>query len=282
MEDIELRYSTNPRRPSVQSGATIYGNPKDDYDKEQGITFETKAQLLGFINSVYQPIDESEPKTADYIQKNMSMKNIFGVIIKYSDDFKSVDSFTTWCSKSKSNLLSVEPVRKVVKIEKYSQKVRLPALNVLEDKYHEQIAKKISSTLAEHATYMKKLKNEGFYIVGYCRKSDLKKEGKKPRNFTTTNGGESLQALSRRLCACVPMLQCQCTFFFEKRFEWQNNMIFSALQSIHGDSKDMLSFISDKKKICIVCLDYAGLTTNILDLKQILQNNENIEKKNHS
>lgn len=56
MEDAELCYFTNPRRPTVQSEVTIYGNLEEfhtylteeelkqkhaisDYEKEEGITF---------------------------------------------------------------------------------------------------------------------------------------------------------------------------------------------------------------------------------------------------
>ncbi|KAL0074018.1 hypothetical protein F4703DRAFT_1781198 [Phycomyces blakesleeanus] len=267
MEDIELCYSTNSRRPSVQSEATIYGNLEEyhtystkeelkrknaisDYEKEGGITFETKAQLLEFVNYVYQPNDESDPKKPDYIQKNILIKDIFRVIIRYSEEFKSVDSFTTWCSKSKSNFISVKPFRKVVKIEK------------------DQIAKKISSTLEDHKTYMM-LKNEGFHIIGYCRKSDLKKEEKNLGNLLQ----QMVENLYKRSLVDSVFVSpyCNANVPFSKRDLNGKTMIFSTLQNIHGDPKD-------KKKICIVCLDYAGLTTNILDLKHVLQNNENIKK----
>ncbi|KAI8988020.1 hypothetical protein BDF20DRAFT_853372 [Mycotypha africana] len=44
-----------------------------------------------------------------------------------------------------------------------------------------------------------------------------------------------------------------------------------------GDMQDMLVFIS-KKQVCIVAIDFAGLTTNCEDLKVFLKNNPNVKK----
>ncbi|RCH77967.1 hypothetical protein CU097_001347 [Rhizopus azygosporus] len=40
----------------------------------------------------------------------------------------------------------------------------------------------------------------------------------------------------------------------------------------------MLQYININKKICLVVLDYAGLTTDPNDLKKFLETNKNIEK----
>jgi hypothetical protein len=68
----------------------------------------------------------------------------------------SVDTFTSWCSKSKSNFISVEPVRKVVKMEKDSQKVRFRELNVLDDKYHGKMKSNIGNK-----------RNKGIILINY-------------------------------------------------------------------------------------------------------------------
>ncbi|KAL0135030.1 hypothetical protein V8B55DRAFT_1556653, partial [Mucor lusitanicus] len=58
---------------------------------------------------------------------------------------------------------------------------------------------------------------------------------------------------------------------FAKRDADGDTIVFLELKDIiHGDSRDMLNFILDKPNICVVCLDYAGLTTNILDLQDII------------
>ncbi|KAI8092033.1 hypothetical protein BDF21DRAFT_153717 [Thamnidium elegans] len=52
------------------------------------------------------------------------------------------------------------------------------------------------------------------------------------------------------------------------------------LSQIHadGDMQDMLVYISSMERVCIVTIDFAGLTTNCEDLKVFLKNNPNIKK----
>ncbi|KAI8050749.1 hypothetical protein BDF21DRAFT_180554 [Thamnidium elegans] len=52
------------------------------------------------------------------------------------------------------------------------------------------------------------------------------------------------------------------------------------LPQIHadGDMQDMLMYTSSMEKVCIVAIDFAGLTTNCEDLKVFLKNNPNIKK----
>ncbi|EIE88215.1 hypothetical protein RO3G_12926 [Rhizopus delemar RA 99-880] len=47
---------------------------------------------------------------------------------------------------------------------------------------------------------------------------------------------------------------------------------------VDGNTQEMLQYISTNKKICLVVLDYAGLTTDPNDLKKFLEANKNIEK----
>lgn len=42
--------------------------------------------------------------------------------------------------------------------------------------------------------------------------------------------------------------------------------------------QDLLSYIQTRDKICIVVIDFAGLTTNTEDLEQFLRNNSNSVK----
>ncbi|KAG2233631.1 hypothetical protein INT48_008421 [Thamnidium elegans] len=134
-------------------------------------------------------------------------------------------------------------------MEKDGQKVRFRALNVLDDKYHDQIAKKISSTLEDHKTYMKKLKNEGFHIIGYCRKSDLKKE----RNLQNLLQQMVVNLYKRSLVDSVFASPCcNSNVPFSKRDLNGKTMIFSALQNIHGDSKGKsITAIVKQNKICL-------------------------------
>ncbi|CAO3678643.1 hypothetical protein CU097_011871 [Rhizopus azygosporus] len=55
--------------------------------------------------------------------------------------------------------------------------------------------------------------------------------------------------------------------------------ILSSLDQIHGNTQDFLAYVKEKKtKICVVAIDYAGFTTNISDLKNLLKEHSNIQK----
>ncbi|KAI7902288.1 uncharacterized protein BX663DRAFT_435776 [Cokeromyces recurvatus] len=45
---------------------------------------------------------------------------------------------------------------------------------------------------------------------------------------------------------------------------------------VDGDTNDLISFISTNKKVCLVAIDHAGLTTNCEDLRDFLEKNENL------
>jgi hypothetical protein len=74
------------------------------------------AQRVDFLNYFYRPTDEYYANYL-YSLKRVSMKEIFGVVRKYTNklDEKTLLSFTTWCNKHKLDFLSVEPDRKVLK-----------------------------------------------------------------------------------------------------------------------------------------------------------------------
>ncbi|KAG2226542.1 hypothetical protein INT45_014286 [Circinella minor] len=48
--------------------------------------------------------------------------------------------------------------------------------------------------------------------------------------------------------------------------------------SVNGNTQDMLAYIANTQNICLVSLDYAGLTTNCDDLHGFLKQHPNIQK----
>ncbi|EIE81328.1 hypothetical protein RO3G_06033 [Rhizopus delemar RA 99-880] len=57
----------------------------------------------------------------------------------------------------------------------------------------------------------------------------------------------------------------------EKNDQVRRNEDLLAKINADGDMQDMLRYISAEKKVCIVTLDFAGLTTNHEDLKVFLK-----------
>lgn len=97
---------------------------------------------------------------------------------------------------------------------------------------------------------MKKLKNEGFYIIGYCRKSDLKKEEKNLENLLQ----QMVENLYERSLVDSVFVSpcCNANVPFSKRDLDGKTMIFSALQNIHGDSKGKsITVIVKQNKMCL-------------------------------
>ncbi|KAG2197273.1 hypothetical protein INT47_010979 [Mucor saturninus] len=64
--------------------------------------------------------------------------------------------------------------------------------------------------------------------------------------------------------------------FYKRDFKDQD--ILSELDEVNGNTQDFLTFIQENDKVCVVALDYAGFTTNMTDLKNILRQKAIIEE----
>ncbi|KAG1457092.1 hypothetical protein G6F46_009909 [Rhizopus delemar] len=51
------------------------------------------------------------------------------------------------------------------------------------------------------------------------------------------------------------------------------------IKDVHGDTQRMIDFISlSKQKVCIVIIDYAGLSTDPVNIQQFIRDNDAIEE----
>ncbi|KAI9267285.1 hypothetical protein EDC94DRAFT_633993 [Helicostylum pulchrum] len=306
MEEVDICYTTDPRRPFLQCTNRIYGLPdeyrlyvtnKEEVEASENITF------VDFINSVYRPSDEYYSGSL-YSLKSVSIKEVFGAIWKYINRFdeKSLHYFTI-CAlprsvqykkssrgdtaifiliqyKNKVDLLSVEPKRKVLKGEK--QKLRSYLLSALDTKsmvmmkwYINNVASNIQNILPQHKAQISNLKENGLNIVGYCRKSDLDKQD----NIVNLLQRMVDSHYQRSLVDKVFMSPCSnASSPFSERDLSDQCEVFSQLKSLHGDTQVMLNYIANNDNICIVSFDLAGLPTNISDLKEFVRNHKSIKK----
>ncbi|KAG2211160.1 hypothetical protein INT47_006279 [Mucor saturninus] len=46
----------------------------------------------------------------------------------------------------------------------------------------------------------------------------------------------------------------------------------------NGNTQDMLNFLKNQEKVCLVVIDFAGLSTNSEDLRQFVSDNESLQK----
>lgn len=111
------------------------------------------------------------------------------------------------------------------------------------------------------------MKKDGYQIIGYCRKSIAE----------TKNRASCLQRMidilyKRSLVDKVFVSSRSSTKqpFLKRDFEDEDD-ILSKLNDVHGNTKDFLEFLENNTRICVIAIDYAGLTTNITDLKKLLR-----------
>ncbi|KAG2200804.1 hypothetical protein INT47_001335 [Mucor saturninus] len=101
--------------------------------------------------------------------ENLTSKDIFTSILPYTDIFndKTVLGFTQWCITNKLEFVSSPTARK----RKHGTNTRTRELYVLKKEYFANLAKNIVMSLPNHQNSIKELKEQGYEIVGYARKS---------------------------------------------------------------------------------------------------------------
>ncbi|ORE02475.1 hypothetical protein BCV72DRAFT_215191, partial [Rhizopus microsporus var. microsporus] len=116
-----------------------------------------------------------------------------------------------------------------------------------------EVVDNIVSTTPRHHTYIKQLKDDGYEIIGYCRKS------KKACDNRALLLERMINILYQRSLV-------------QKVFVSPSSSVKQALSKRDLFDQDFLTYVKEKKtKICIVAIDYAGFTTNMSDLKNLLR-----------
>lgn len=107
------------------------------------------------------------------------------------------------------------------------------------------------------------MKKDGYQIIGYCRKSIGE----------TENRVACLQRMVNILYkrSLVDKVFVSTKQEFLKRDFEDEDEILSKLNDVHGNTIDFLEFLENNTKICVIAIDYAGLTTNTTDLKKLLR-----------
>ncbi|KAI9272356.1 hypothetical protein EDC94DRAFT_596178 [Helicostylum pulchrum] len=168
MEDVDLCFTTNALHPCIMSEATIYGDLQQyhlyttakeleesniDDKEDDGITkFETRA--------AFQPVTEIFFNDDRFSKQKLFAESIFTIIHRYTSEFKTENSFNTWCATAGLNFLLVECSRKTLKGGTEGKK-RNRLLNVLKQKHHDKkkkkthLAKIIASTLVINSIKLK-------------------------------------------------------------------------------------------------------------------------------
>ncbi|CAO3640355.1 unnamed protein product [Cunninghamella echinulata] len=232
----------------------------------------SNAQSIDFLNSVFLPCDPFNNEIYD--NKRILTKEILSFVWKYSSihDSKSISTFGKWMKNNKLHLLEC-PIKRVYDNE--NSKIQTRNLYVLKDKFINDNLDNIVNYMPKYKVQLQQFKNDGYTIIGYARKP------KGPEAEETRKKLLQLMCNNLRNRSLTDHIfisyQCQANDLIYERDKIRNQNILEEL-SVDGDTNDMIEFISIKKKVCIVALDYSGLSTNHLDLQEFIRNNASIKK----
>ncbi|CAO3698274.1 unnamed protein product [Rhizopus stolonifer] len=142
---------------------------------------------------------------------------------------------------------------------------RLWSLYVLEDKYHANVIKNILEYNEKYQAFLRTQKELGVEIVGYVRKSSCDK-----------NEQNRIRVIKRmvdnlRSRSIVDKVFVSKTSNANQPFH-KRDINADTMEETDGTTTDFIEFLNaTKKKVILVVLDYAGLTTNVEDLKEFLR-----------
>ncbi|KAG0778264.1 hypothetical protein G6F57_016119 [Rhizopus arrhizus] len=137
---------------------------------------------------------------------------------------------------------------------------------------------KVINKLKHYKAKVDKWKEENYTVIGYARKSASPAVTSESRVKSLQTMIEILHARSYADMVFVSPSSNSATTIAARDFR-VNTDIISCLKDHHGDTQDMIKFIrrQGKKPVVLVCLTYAGFTTNVEDLKDFLHYHKNIK-----
>ncbi|CAO3664011.1 unnamed protein product [Rhizopus stolonifer] len=293
--DVDLCYINDPHEPFLVCNSRIHGSPKyyklykskevleqvqaevkeaANSDKKEDLILENDSQIVEFLNYIYRSPEE-DLFDSRYKPVLVSDKDILSTVWKFTTKFdkKGPLGFSQWLNHQKLDLTDVEPQRKSLKTGN-EIRIRKRQLNVLNDKYFLSVAENVLGILPNHHSKINAMKKDGYKIIGYCRKS-------------VAEIGNRVSCLQRMINVLYERSLVDKVFVssrssakqqFLKRDLKNEDDLLSALNDVHGNTVDFLQFLKENNKICVVAIDYAGLTTNMTDLKNLLRDNASLEK----
>lgn len=153
---------------------------------------ETKAQVVQFLNAVYNSRDPSNSEV--YTRQDVTMKQILNVVWRYTNlyDDKSLFSFAKWCNHQQLDFLNASTKRRK---SDSGDRQSVRSLFVLKSSYHRKLSsyfscliitcsfvlysisvadvvKNIPAVLPRHQNEIQELKAAHYTVIGYARKSN--------------------------------------------------------------------------------------------------------------
>ncbi|ORX53945.1 hypothetical protein DM01DRAFT_1407478 [Hesseltinella vesiculosa] len=244
---VDLCYTTDPLQPVAAKKLRIHFSPSIFHTYLSEATTPavnntrnvnlTKEQVMSFINQVYIPFNNELSKilydndwiSSAQIHSSVSLKS--QVIGK-----KSGQAFAVLAGSNKLHFLQANVDRR--------QNQRYYHLSILRPSYQSKVIQQLLSYDVQYQQAIQVRKNEGYQMIGYCRKSPA-------------TGNNNDHDNRHRLLTSSK---------FERRDRVKHQPILG-----DGDTADMLNMLAGEgKDIILTVLDYAGLTTNTENLKEFL------------
>lgn len=130
----------------------------------------------------------------------------------------------------------------------------------------DSVAKNMVEVLPRHQLKINEMKKDGYQNNWLLQK--IRRRYRKQSQLFAKNGGYFIQKIISRQDLCFPLSSTKQQF--RKHDLGDKNEILSKLYNIHGCTIEFLEFLRNNAKICVIAVDYAGLTTNVTDLKKLL------------
>ncbi|ORX62873.1 hypothetical protein DM01DRAFT_1330986 [Hesseltinella vesiculosa] len=278
--DLDICFTNDPWKPLLQTKTKINGNPSyyqryPDMEPEpsnsvDNVMLNNYRQVTDYMNRVYRPF--VPPACELFDEKPMSLKEVYHemlLVTNFFDD-KSAQSFASWCGLSKLDFMKASIQRK---FQKNAQgKTRYRVLWVLKENHRKDIVKQVVSVKEKHKASIEDLKNDGYQVVGYVRKSrGDEDEGTRLR---------LLDSMIDRLVtdSSVDMVYASYSCASNEPFANRDHSHTIRVPRTAGNTQDLLQFIATSTKpVAIAVIDFAGLSTNTTDITALINDHECIQ-----
>ncbi|GAA5817681.1 hypothetical protein MFLAVUS_011232 [Mucor flavus] len=302
MKDFEICYEKDPLQPlllpKIRLNAfqftyhkySIITTHSVKIPATENVNLISDSQIIRFLNEIYLPLDPCNPEIYD--AKDVAMKDVLTLLWNYTDRFDSrtLSSFTSWCTKSKFPFMSINSARKA-NSDSATERIRYRVLYVVKDEFIkfrslklilDNIAKSIKEDVPKFQEFVKKLKSENYEIIGYARKSHGKEDKETRVRLLQAMVDNMLERTLVNKIYISPTSHAD-EPFSSRDINCDTNML-RELKNVNGNTQgntEELSFyihilfhtLALLKKICLVGVDFAGITTNCADLERLLRQN---------
>ncbi|KAI7897803.1 uncharacterized protein BX663DRAFT_526930 [Cokeromyces recurvatus] len=196
----------------------------------------------------------------------------------YFDD-KNLKCFTTWCSRKKLHFFIAVEIRKKQKSENGVVEKRIRPLYILKQEFFAKTVSAITEYPLNNKLFLKNIEEEGRELTGYIRKS----KGEEKDDVRV----RLLEAMANRLTE-----RCSIKTIYVSPFSNSMDEIASRdlceksksfvrqVNNVSGSVQDMMNHLkTTSTDICLIVIDFAGLSRNCKDIRSFVRSHPKLKKK---